>query len=65
MPDMSYVAKELCRGMHAPCAGDLKVIDRVVKYVASEPRLVYWYVLFGSRLVLSTPTVTQTLQDVR
>ena len=41
---MSYAAKELCRRMHAPCAGDLKAIERVVKHVASEPRLVYWYV---------------------
>ena len=43
-PDMSYAAKELCKRMHAPCVGDLKAIERVVKYVASEPRLVYWYV---------------------
>ena len=42
-PEISYATKELCRRVHAPCTGDLKALERLVKYVASEPRLVYWY----------------------
>ena len=42
-PEISYATKELCRRMHAPCTGDLKALERLVKCVASEPRLVYWY----------------------
>ena len=43
-PEIAYAAKELCRRMRAPCVGDMSTLERLVKYVASEPRLVYWYV---------------------
>ena len=42
-PDISYPTKELCRRMHAPRRGDLRALERTVKYLASEPRLVYHY----------------------
>ena len=42
-PDISYPTKELCRRMHAPRRGDLRALERTVKYLASEPRLIYHY----------------------
>ena len=41
--DICYATKELCRRMHAPCKRDIVALERLVKYLASEPRLVLEY----------------------
>ena len=43
--DICYATKELGRRMHAPCKRDIVALERLVKYLASEPRLVLEYEL--------------------
>ena len=42
-PDISFATKELCRRMSAPRRRDWPALTRVVRYLASEPRLAYVY----------------------
>ena len=41
--DLSFATKELCRRMSAPRRSDMKASTRVVRYLVSEPRVVYCY----------------------
>ena len=40
-PDLSFATKELCRRMSAPRGSDVEALQRVARYLANEPRLVY------------------------
>ena len=42
-PDIMYPAKEICREMAKPCAGSLKTLHRVGRYLKGKPRLVWFY----------------------
>jgi hypothetical protein len=42
-PDLAFATKELCRRMSAPRVQDWVALERLTRYLAAEPRLVYNY----------------------